>query len=291
MSTRHTLSFHSLLWLYDRSRQDRSRAHGCRLLDIRPAPLCETDHLPGSAQIPTEGREFDRSVLPSHLLPVPGEDLTLFAEDPERAARAAAHLAGRGWNAAAVEGVPSPDYFLPGPSAAALWAPDSFVAGCIDRLPPVDAGPVVDLGAGSGRDAVFLAQHGYEVLLVDRLPDALQLAEDRARRHGVICRYEVADLRRPEEWSATGFAAALAIRFLPGPTLSILHERMLPGGIFLLNAYGGSRSDGGPKDAKRASPDELRDLLRSEHWEMLHGPRAVEVNGESWVQLVARRRS
>jgi SAM-dependent methyltransferase len=292
MQTRHTLPLHSLRWLYDRSRQDAARRHGCVLLDIRPPEQTQIDHLPGAAQISTEGRSFDREALPSHLLPPPGGDITIFAEDPERAHRAAGHLVERGWNASAIEAVPSPEYFLPGPSTAALWAPDAFVAAQLDRLPPVDAGPIVDLGAGSGRDGVFLAQQGYDLLLVDRLPDALQLAADRASRHGAICRHEVADLRRPEDFSATGFAAALAIRCLPRATLARLHERMLPGGILLLNAHGPrlKPSNSGPSPAKRVSIDALGDLISTERWEMLVGPQEREADGDNWVQLVARRR-
>ena len=57
--------------------------------------------------------------------------------------------------------------------------PDALHAWFADHLPPPPAA-VLDVGAGSGRDAAWFAEKGYEVVAVD--PSATMLAEAR-RRH------------------------------------------------------------------------------------------------------------
>jgi SAM-dependent methyltransferase len=61
------------------------------------------------------------------------------------------------------------------------------------------AGPIVELGAGSGRIAVELARHGHRVVALDAAPAMLAQAERRARRLGVADRIEtvIGDLRAP----------------------------------------------------------------------------------------------
>ena len=61
------------------------------------------------------------------------------------------------------------------------------------------AGPIIELGAGSGRIAVELARHGHRVIALDAAPAMLAQAERRAQRLGVADRLEtvVGDLRDP----------------------------------------------------------------------------------------------
>ena len=48
----------------------------------------------------------------------------------------------------------------------------------------------VDLGAGEGRDAVFLAQNGFDTLAVDIAPNGLKKAARLAEESGVEIRVE-----------------------------------------------------------------------------------------------------
>ena len=61
------------------------------------------------------------------------------------------------------------------------------------------AGPIIELGAGSGRIAVELARHGHRVIALDAAPAMLAQAERRARRYGVGDLVEIVhgDLREP----------------------------------------------------------------------------------------------
>ena len=51
-----------------------------------------------------------------------------------------------------------------------------------ERTPP---GRVLDLGCGTGTDAVYLASHGWDVVAVDFASRAIGLAEKRASAAGV----------------------------------------------------------------------------------------------------------
>lgn len=67
-----------------------------------------------------------------------------------------------------------------------LWSSREF-------LPP--AARVLDLGCGTGRNAIFLARLGYEVLAVDISQVAIRQLESSARSAGVAVRTECADVR------------------------------------------------------------------------------------------------
>lgn len=55
-------------------------------------------------------------------------------------------------------------------------------------------GKVLDLGCGTGENALFLASKGLEVLGIDRVPAAVEKARAKAAERGVTgCTFEVAD--------------------------------------------------------------------------------------------------
>lgn len=63
----------------------------------------------------------------------------------------------------------------------------------LDTQPP--AGPrALELGCGTGTNAVFLANRGYEVTAIDGAPLAIRQAEERAERAGVTVRWITADV-------------------------------------------------------------------------------------------------
>lgn len=58
----------------------------------------------------------------------------------------------------------------------------------------VRPGPAVDLGCGSGTDAIYLASKGFEVTAIDIAPTALSLAREKADRAGVKVRWLLASV-------------------------------------------------------------------------------------------------
>ncbi len=129
--------------------------------------------------------------------------------------------------------------------------PNSFLAQNAHLL----IGPVLSLAEGEGRNAVFLASLGFDVLGVDGSAVGLAKAQQLAASRGLAIRTEVADLATfvPPESS---FGSVISISaHLPSLIRKRLHrlvERCLkPGGIMLLEAYTPAqlaRNTGGPKD-------------------------------------------
>jgi SAM-dependent methyltransferase len=180
--------------------------------------------------------------------------------------------------------------------------PNDFLASVADRIPP---GPVLSLGEGEGRNALFLAGLGYEVVAVDQSEVGLAKTRLRATERGVRIQTQQADLRdypiRPGAW-----AGIISIFCHLPPSIRVpLHAAVVrglrPGGVFILEAYTPrqcGRRTGGP-----ASPelmDSLDDLtVELAGLECLH---ARELEREvregvyhtglaSVVQLLARRGS
>ena len=58
----------------------------------------------------------------------------------------------------------------------------------------VRPGPAVDLGCGSGTDAIYLASKGFDVTAIDIAPTALSLGREKAERAGVKVRWLLANV-------------------------------------------------------------------------------------------------
>ncbi len=66
---------------------------------------------------------------------------------------------------------------------------------CWERLAAERGGPVLDLGAGTGRVALHLAAHGHEVVAVDLDAELLAALEERAAERGLDVEAHRADAR------------------------------------------------------------------------------------------------
>ena len=178
-------------------------------------------------------------------------------------------------------------------------APNAFLAAHCDEL----QGPVLSISEGEGRNAVFMAEHGLDVLGVDISPVALAKARKLAISRGVKIRAQVADLTTytPEEHhygAVVSIFAHLAAdtrdRLYP-----LLEQSLMPGGILLMEAYSEnqiSRDTGGPKDldwlmtvekVRRAFPNMEMLLLREVEREVIEG--SGHTGLASVVQCIARK--
>lgn len=111
--------------------------------------------------------------------------------------------------------------------------PAKVVAMIPDVLPPGDA---LDLGAGDGRHALFLAQKGFTVKAVDLSEAGLEKLQKLSARQGTAIETEAADL---SQWSITGehdaIVATVVFQHLPTEQALRLLEEMRshtrPGGV------------------------------------------------------------
>ncbi len=116
--------------------------------------------------------------------------------------------------------------------------PNEFLVAMAEELP---AGRLLCLGEGEGRNAVWLAQQGYEVTAVDTSGIGLRKAQLLATEREVRIRTVQADLDdfviEPARWDAI----VSVFCHLPPGLRARVHRRAVNGlrlgGVFLLEAY------------------------------------------------------
>lgn len=119
-----------------------------------------------------------------------------------------------------------------------VWGagPNRFVAEEFADAPP---GRALDLGSGEGRNAIWLAEHGWRVTAVDFSPVATERGQQLATQRGVEVDWVVADLLdyQPEE-SAFDAVLVVYLHLLPDALTTVLHRAVravAPGGrIFVI---------------------------------------------------------
>jgi SAM-dependent methyltransferase len=132
-------------------------------------------------------------------------------------------------------------------------APNEFLSSMAGRLPT--SGDALDIGAGEGRNALFLASRGLNVLAVDQSDAGMQKAQRLAGERGLALRTQVMDLQEFDAERNSFDVISSIFVHLPRALRAAVHKRarawLKPGGVFLLEAYAPDqieRSTGGPKD-------------------------------------------
>jgi SAM-dependent methyltransferase len=167
-----------------------------------------------------------------------------------------------------------------------IWSagPNRTVAEQVEGLA---IGTALDLGAGEGRNAVWLAEHGWKVTAVDFSVVGLEKAQEIARRRGVEIETVVADVL---DFRAPGAFDLVVLAYLQLPMEQLAHvlqhsaAALSPGGTLLLVAHDRSNlvdGVGGPQDPEvLPTPEEVTAVLpglRVERAELIRRP--VEVDG------------
>lgn len=255
--------------------------HPC-ILDLRDRAAFERLHPAGAWRF--EPREIAEWPF---ALPPRDHPVFLLADDPEKARAAERVLRAQG--RAEARPLPSDPSAWPvppesGPERPAVW-PAPWLAGAQDLLPR--SGTALDIAAGSGRNAVWLALQGLDVTAVDRLPDALERAERLARRAGVALRIRLSDLRKPEQRPGGVFDVLCVFRYLDRGLLPWIREAVKPGGLVIFETFADEEGASGPRrSARRLSPGELRSAFES--FEILRARETAGVEA-GLASIVARR--
>ncbi|MCM0677346.1 class I SAM-dependent methyltransferase [Micromonospora phytophila] len=136
-----------------------------------------------------------------------------------------------------------------------VWSdqPNRFV---VEELGDVPPGRAVDLAAGEGRNAVWLAGRGWQVTAVDFSPVAVARGRELAAARGVPVDWRVADVTaEPLEPAAYDLALVAYLHLPPADLAGVLgraREALRPGGRIVV--VGHDRANltdgvGGPQDA------------------------------------------
>jgi SAM-dependent methyltransferase len=151
-----------------------------------------------------------------------------------------------------------------------VWglAPNRFVAAETASLPP---GRALDLACGEGRNAVWLAERGWQVTAIDFSDVAIERARGLAADRGVKVEFRLGDVLTAPVDAAAFDLALLAYLQLPPQERTLVLERAIgalaPGGTFLLVGHdlrNHAEGHGGPKDPSVLwTADEIVDALEA----------------------------
>jgi 2-polyprenyl-3-methyl-5-hydroxy-6-metoxy-1,4-benzoquinol methylase len=135
-----------------------------------------------------------------------------------------------------------------------LWTaePNRFLKAEADELPP---GRALDLACGEGRNAVWLAERGWQVTGVDFSDVGLGKAARLAEERGVSVEWVSADVRRYVPRAHAYDLVAILYLHLPGDqrraVLAGAARAVAPGGVLLVVGHDSSNpadGHGGPQD-------------------------------------------
>jgi len=138
-----------------------------------------------------------------------------------------------------------------------VWSigPNAFV---VDEVATMAPGRALDLAGGEGRNALWLAEQGWDVELVEFSAVALEKAASIARERGVALRTTLADVTDPSSGPALAPADLVLVCYLQLPTaplaVALRHAatHVAPGGTLLVIAHERDNLEhghGGPPDA------------------------------------------
>ena len=115
--------------------------------------------------------------------------------------------------------------------------------------------PVMELGAGSGSDAVWLAGQGFKVTAIDLSPTAVEIARRKAADAGVRIDFIVADVLKdkisPGPFDLVFDRGCFHVFDLPDERsclIEIIRDRLNPGGYWfsIIGSTDGAARDHGP---------------------------------------------
>lgn len=260
------------------SRDKLFRGFPC-IIDLRSREAFERLHPAGAWQFePGEIADWP------FALPPRDQPVFLLADDPARARAAGVALRAQGRKAIRLLSSDPAAWPVPaesGPERPTVW-PSPWLAEVEDLLPR--SGRALDLAAGTGRNAVWLALRGLDVTAVDRLPDALERAERLARRVGAVLTTRVADLRRPAERPDGSWDLVCVFRHLNRDLFPWIREAVSPSGLIVFETFVGEPqgAEGPKRPANRLHPGELKAAF--DGFEILRAREAKDL-----ASIVARR--
>ena len=165
-------------------------------------------------------------------------------------------------------------------------APTPLVVATVRNLKP---GKALDLACGVGRNAFWLAEHGWDVTAVDGAATAIEILRNRASERGLKINADVADLEEgefviePSRWNLIAMCYYLQ-RNLFEPA----KQGVVPGGVVISIVH--ITEPGEEPTAHRLRPGELEKYFAG--WEILHryeGKPNDSAHKRAVAEIVARR--
>ena len=132
--------------------------------------------------------------------------------------------AGERWNKRYTQG------FEPFPALPAPWLVEH-------RELLTGGGRGLDVACGDGRDALYLARHGYEVDAIDASDVAIDALRSAAQERGLAIAPAVVDLER-EPLPGGPYDVIVTMNFLQRDLFGALKDALAPGGLLFYETLG-----------------------------------------------------
>lgn len=225
-------------------------------LDVRPYAEFFSGHLPGSAHV--DWTDLQQCL---NALPAPPAQLNLVAKAQDLVA-ASAFLTQKGYQLVQcldeVQLAQQPGLVTNQAADTRLWAANPLLQqACQTHL--TCPGFALDVGCGGGRDAVFLAQQGWQVLALDNQARVLHCAERLAKANQVTVDWRCVDVNQASQRPTQDFDLIVMIRFLNRHLFDYIRHHLRPGGYLLVQTFTqGVEAFSSPKNPNFIlKPDEL----------------------------------
>jgi SAM-dependent methyltransferase len=155
-----------------------------------------------------------------------------------------------------------------------------------EELAAAAGGPVLDVGAGTGRVALHLARAGHDVTALDREPDLLEALTARAAGARVATAVADADDFALDRRFGLVIVPMQTVQLLPGRAgfLAAARRHLLPGGLLAL-AITAALEDFGELEGELPTPD----VATLGGWRFASQPTAVRaLSGVTRIERVRR---
>ncbi|MBZ5641934.1 MAG: methyltransferase domain-containing protein [Acidobacteriia bacterium] len=159
----------------------------------------------------------------------------------------------------------------------------------VETIAPLAPGSALDLACGAGRNALWLAEHGWQVTAVDGSSVAIETLRDRAAERNLPIAAVVADLEKHEFEIERDRWDLIAICYYLQPNLFEPAKRgVKPGGILIAIVH--ITEPGQAQTRHSLRPGELEAFFKG--WEILHRHEGIPTDKphrRPVAELVARR--
>jgi SAM-dependent methyltransferase len=147
----------------------------------------------------------------------------------------------------------------------------------------------LDLACGAGRNAIWLAEHGWEVTAVDGASAAIEILRTRAAQRGLKINAVVADLEKDEfEIEPSHWNLVAMCYYLQRNLFDPAKRGVTPGGVLISIVH---MTEPGEEDGPhRLRPGQLEQYFAG--WEILHrreGNANDSAHHRAVAEIVARR--
>ena len=172
-------------------------------------------------------------------------------------------------------------------AAADLEAPPTALV--VNTAQTLRPGRALDLACGAGRNALWLAEHGWEVTAVDGAPSAIEILRSRAAERDLNVNAIVADLEKHEfEIASAEWDLVTICYYLQRDLFEPAKRGVAPGGVLIAIVH--INEPGEAVGGHRLRPGELQKYFAG--WEILYhneGRANDAAHRRAVAEIVARR--